>query len=275
MPDELDLLLERVSEACRLLPGTTELHLFGSSADPARRDKYSDLDLQVVSGHYWLSLAAWPGILSLAGRLTLIYPLGNKPRATAYTVAFAEFSPYHKLDIGLSAAGDPLPGVLDEPQRLLWRQSARLAPTPYPLHSAYQPEPGSAAHFITGQMLAAVRYIKARKRGQALLCWRYLSAAIHALLISLRWDGDPLRFDASPLSNRDYQQLDLRLPAEERALLFAALDLRTPQAADRALLITLRQLAERIWPEYAAGDDELAGLIRRCLAFTAEELGLT
>ncbi len=275
MPDELDLLLEHVSAAARVLPGAVELHLFGSAASPAARDGWSDLDLQVVTEYPALSQAAWPGILGLAGALELIYPIAESPCASAFSIAFAGPSPYHKVDIGLSARGAALPFTSSEPHILLWRQGARLAPVPYPPHSAYQPEVGTAAHFLVGQLLGAVRYLKARKRGQHLACWRYLSAALNGLLACARWEGDPLRFNAAPLSSREYVELDRRLPAAERAELFAALDLRTPLAMDRALLVVVRRISACICPDYAASEAQLARLVREYLAFTAEELALT
>ncbi|MCE5259698.1 MAG: hypothetical protein LLG44_11705, partial [Chloroflexi bacterium] len=274
MPDELDLLLEHVSAAARVLPGAVELHLFGSAANPATRDGWSDLDLQVVSEYPALSQAAWPDILGLAGTLELIYPLTDNPHASACSIAFAGTSPYHKVDIGLSAQDAALPFGSDEPHILLWRQNARLAPVPYPPHSAYQPEVGTAAHFLVGQLLGAVRYLKARQRGQQLACWRYLSAALNGVLICVRWEGDPLRFNAAPLSSREHGKLDQRLAAAEREGLFTMLDLRTPAAMDRAFLVLVRRISACICPDYAASEAQLARLVREYLAFMAEELAL-
>ncbi|MHB9031936.1 MAG: nucleotidyltransferase domain-containing protein [Anaerolineae bacterium] len=268
-------LLDRISAALRSLPGATELYLFGSAADPARADQYSDLDLQVVSEDYDLSLAAWPWILSLAGDLTLVYPLVDASSDETYTISLAGESLYHKLDIGLSAAGERLPFTSDEAHILLWRQPVHYNPTAYPATGAYLPEAGSAAHYLVGQLLGAVRYVKARKRGQQLLCWRYMGAAVNSLLRCYLWDGDPLRFPVSPLAGGDYAALDRILPALERRAFFADLDLRTAEGMNHAFFDTLRRIAACTYPDYFAGDAPLANLIREYLAFTADELGLT
>ena len=71
----LDDLLERISAALRGLPGARELYLFGSAADPFRKDRYSDLDLRVISAQFDLSRAAWSAVLSRVGKMALVFPL--------------------------------------------------------------------------------------------------------------------------------------------------------------------------------------------------------
>src|SRR5512135_1602961 len=93
-----DSLLSRVSDALRSLPGAEALYLFGSAADPQRQDDYSDLDLQVITADFARSRPAWPWILAKAGEIDLAYPISESPHESAFCIAFAGQSPYHKVD---------------------------------------------------------------------------------------------------------------------------------------------------------------------------------
>src|SRR6185369_4285966 len=97
----LDDLLSRVSAALRDLPGAIELYLFGSAADPVRKDVFSDLDLQVISADYALSRSAWPWILNRVGAIELAYQIQEQPLESAFCIAFENKSLFHKVDIGL------------------------------------------------------------------------------------------------------------------------------------------------------------------------------
>ncbi len=128
----LDDLLARISAALRGLPGAQELYLFGSAADPFRKDRYSDLDLQVVSAQFELSRAAWPAVLSQVGPIALAFqldPEGPAAQETAFTLGFEGESLYHKVDFGITdrrlADGyfNQLQGKV-----LLWRQEVLAAP---------------------------------------------------------------------------------------------------------------------------------------------------
>jgi predicted nucleotidyltransferase len=52
----------RISTVLDDLPGAEALYLFGSVADPQRRDSSSDLDLRVITADFARSRPAWPWI---------------------------------------------------------------------------------------------------------------------------------------------------------------------------------------------------------------------
>src|SRR5450759_3211407 len=84
-----------------------------------------------------------------------------------------------------------------------------------------------AAHFVLGEMLRSVRYIKARRRGQQLACWSYLSAKVSALFRWYHQDMDSDHFSEQALTTWDTIVLDRRLPEAVRLDLLGLVDCRT------------------------------------------------
>lgn len=273
MLNRLDNLLERVSRVIRTLPGAVELYLFGSAADLQIKDAYSDLDLQVLSADYPLSRAYWPWILGQVAPLDLVYPILEKPQESVFCVVFTGESPYHKVDIGLSDKSQEHGFIHQVKQKiLLWRQDPS---GPAALSSncmAYQPETGTPLHFLVGELLGSIRYVKARKRRQHLTCWRFLSARLNALLRSYQWEQGSPSFPASSLNTWDFAALDRRLPEADRLRWLELVNCRTPQAMDGAMVRLSYQLIERIYPGWAADDEPAAHLIREMLGFVEREL---
>ena len=124
-------------------------------------------------------------------------------------------------------------------------------------------------------MISAVRYLRARKRGQHLACWRFLSAKFNALLRCYLWEpGDP-QFPLSALNTWDFTALDRQLPELDRLFLLEIINCRSPQAMDSALLNLTRRIAAIIYPSYAADDGPEARLIREYFGFILDEMGLS
>lgn len=273
MEPSIDNLLERVSSALHELPGAVELYLFGSRADPKLKDAYSDLDLQVVSQSYDLSRPAWPWILERAGEMELAYPIVEKVAESAFLISFRGESPYHKVDIGLSQEDTQsfLSGVVKK--KRLWRQSPRLEPLANISSSAYIPQPGSAEHFLVGELMSSIRYIKSRKRGQHLTCWRFLSAKFNALLRCMAWEPeDPAGFPQTALNTWDFTALDCKLAEPKRLALLAEIDCRSPHEMDAAMVDLTAWIAARNCPLYQIDGSRLAQITRFYLGFIAEEL---
>ena len=281
LPARLDGLQAALSAALRALPGARALYLFGSRA-AGRGDGYSDLDLQVVTTDLAASVAARHAALEPLGPLALEWPIERAADRWAATLLFARASHYHKVDLGFIAGGagtarSDLPAGLAAPAVPLWtgnRPPAALPPAPGP---AYLPEPGSPDHLLTGQLLGAVRYVKARKRGQPLTCWRFAAAAVEALagLLHARAVG------AAPTGRRpttwEYAALDALLDRAERDTLLATLDFSTPAATDRNLHRLLTHvaalaLADRALPP--ADRAPLAAVTHDLLAFIGAELAV-
>lgn len=272
----IDELQARVSAALRRLPGAVELHLYGSAADPERKDAYSDLDLQVVSEDLALSRAAFPQVLELAGEIALAFPLQPLVKSSlAFSVAFEGESPYHKIDIGLCGREEARAFLAAAgAQRLLWRQVPPAPSADLPPGDYLCPPEGSAAHFLLGEMLSAVRYVKSRRRSQHFTCWRFLSAKMNALLRCLAWDGDPGHFPQNPLSTWDFAALDRQVAEPDRLELLALLDCSAPKAMDTALLRITRRILAAVQPALRQEGAAAVELAQEYLEFIARELDL-
>jgi hypothetical protein len=268
----VDNLLNRISDAAHCLPGAAALYLFGSYADPAAWDVYSDLDLQIITTDFPLSRAAWPWILCRAGEIELAYPLSDQAQETAYCISFAQESPYHKVDIGICDQNSASFFHRVEKKVLLWQQAAPGIPLEHSFGPAVSPRIGTPAHFLFGELLGSLRYAKARRRGQHLTCWRFLSAKLNALLRTYAWDGDEQNFPPAPLSTWDYTALDRSLPEADRLALLREIDLRSPQEMDHVLLNLTHQIAGRISSQSQSGDKPAARLVRKYLLFLEAEL---
>lgn len=272
----LDHLLARVSAALRGLPGAQALYLFGSAADPARKDRYSDLDLRVISSRFELSRAAWPAVLSRVGKLALVFQLDpDDPAAqeTAFTLGFEGQSLYHKVDFGITdwrlADGffNQLAGKV-----LLWQQGALVEPLEEAPRTAWRPAWNSPRHFLLGELLSSVRYVKARKRRQHLACWRFLSAKFNALLRCYHWNRDPLHFPEAAMNTWDFIALDRQLSEDERLGLLSGLKAASPPEMDRSLVEITGRIAALIDPDYPKKDTHQGRLVREMLRFIQNEL---
>ena len=274
----LDDLLGRISAALRGLPGAQALYLFGSAADPARKDRYSDLDLQVVSAQFELSRAAWPAVLSSVGNMTLVFQLDPEDpaaRETAFTLGFEGQSLYHKVDFGITDHG-LADGYFHrlEGKVLLWRQHAPAGPVVSAPHTAWRPAWESPEHFLLGELLGSVRYVKARQRRQHLACWRFLSAKFNALLRCCPWQRGQAQFPPGVKTTWDFTALDRRLSEGERLDLLSGLKTSSPVEMDRSLVEITRRIIARIDPGYKVEDTPQAAIIRAMMSFIASELGV-
>jgi hypothetical protein len=236
------------------------------------------LDLQVVTDRYELSQENWLRILSLAGEIALAYPISTSPLSASTTIAFAGESPYHKVDIGLSDRREEN-GFFSQVQgkQCLWRQLPAEPPA-HAIASTGQPYStalGSAAHFMLGEMLGSIRYVKARKRRQHLVCWRYLSAKLNARLRCGLWDANPQSFPQNPLTTWQFTALDQRLPEPERLELLAATHCDEPSEMDGSLVNLTVRIVQSIQPSLGPADASAVAITQHYLEFIAHELGLS
>ena len=267
--DELNLLQARASAVLRQVPGAAELYLFGSRVT-SPDDPYADLDLELVSADLEATLAAWPDVLGLVAPCELIWPI-IEPGTAVVAVLFAGASPYHKLDIGVRPPGTA--ARLPESAQLMWHQEPPAAPIALPAGSGYRPAFGSCGHALFDDLLSAVRYLKARRRGQALTCLRFMRSKPERLLQlwaerDAGWPAEP-----RPLTTWDYKALDAALPTAARDVVLAHLDWSAPATMDRALIWFTQQIASVLAARAAARGETLPhGLIERQLAFVRREL---
>lgn len=115
----LDALEQRVSDVLRGVPGARELLLFGSRVT-VRDDPYADLDLHLICADP-AARAVWPGILAVISPIEVAWPLTSAAGDSAYNLALAAVSPFHKLDISLGAEPGLPPPLDSETARTIWR----------------------------------------------------------------------------------------------------------------------------------------------------------
>jgi hypothetical protein len=279
-PDRLADLQSRVAIALRDLPGATALYLYGSAADPARRDAYSDLDLQVLTLDFQFSKDHLLATLEKVGAVALAYLLTDTAHELAYSITFAGESPYHKVDLGITCLNDPAhpPTFFEQirDKQLLWSQSA---PSPvgvnFPtlsIRQPYCPTKASPAYFLVGEIISALRYAKARRRGRHLVCWRFLSAKVNALLALAWWQDSGGDRIPERLSTWDLAELDERLPQSVRLEMLQSLDCRQPAQMDQALLEITRRMVALLRPSLSGPDQRAIVLGEEGVEFIAQEL---
>jgi hypothetical protein len=106
---DVEALRDRLCTALRDLPGATALYAFGSLAE-GRGDRYSDIDLRVVTDDLEASLAARHAILGRVAPVVLEWTVPGPGDDWAATFLFEGVAPFQKLDLGfVSGSGGPAP----------------------------------------------------------------------------------------------------------------------------------------------------------------------
>lgn len=268
---QLNSLQERLTAALRQLPGATAIYIYGSRAT-CRTDGYADLDLQVYI-HGRVMCAVWPQFLERVGPVETAWPLNGAADNTTFTIFFSHESYYHKVDIGLSE--DAAVPTSTETGVLLWSQAPAPAVAVCPGRPVYSPAYGSVAHQALAELIAAERYLRARKRGQNLLCWRFIRAMPDRMLTLLRDQRNVKQVYEQPLTTREIKTLESSLPAGERAQFISHLGWSEPAAMDANLLWfngeIIRLLRARV---VELNETYPEDIIARHRAFIRGELGL-
>lgn len=269
----LDRLQDRVAASLRQLPGATALYLFGSRGT-GQADQYSDLDLQVLTADMTAARAVWPHFLEHIGPIEVAWPLSPAAENTAFAILFRGESYYHKLDIALRDTHESAT-LATPPHVQLWSQPpATFQPAP-PATEAYIPLPEAVGHLVIDELIASVRYIKARKRGQELTCWRFLRVKPDRLLHLIAQRAQAWSPREQPLTTWDYKALDGAIDAAERRHLVQHLNWSEPRMMDRSCYWLTQQIIQLAQQKALAQDEFLpAQIIDRHLAFVRAELDL-
>jgi hypothetical protein len=140
--------------------------------------------------------------------------------------------------------------------------------------SPYAPEPGTPAHFLIGQLIGAIRYVKARKRHQPLTSWRFASAQAHTV-IRLFFERSRGWCETAPrLSTSQHIQSDASLTKEDREAVLSTLDFSTPERMDDNFVTLLRHTLSLGREKPSALSDTIPdGPVCRLGSFVETELG--
>ncbi len=276
----LDTLSTTLCSALQALPAAAALCRFGSLA-AGTGDQYSDIDLQIMTADLTLSMGVCYDILEHIGPIALVFPIMRTSTRWASTILFQNESYYHKVDLGFTVASSVTDAfdTLGTARNVLWEQSPPSLTKSTGAQASrhpYEPERGTLEHVVIDHLLGGVRYVKARKRGQALTCWRFASATANGLMKLLLQRTSPGQGLSSPLTTWEYVVLDrLSEPAEIEALL-TVLDFSTPGRMDAAVSQLLTRLVAVAMTEpSSAGSAAACQAIRRLVAFIQRELGQT
>lgn len=276
---DLDAFQSRVSAALRHLPGATDLYLFGSRA-AGTGDGYSDIDLEVLTADVPAARKVWPRLLDCVAPVEVAFPLlgtlVGMAADAAYTVLFRGESCYHTVDVGLRHATEresfaaAMPGAVR-----LWSQVPGIIRPDPPQGAVYIPAPGLAGHLLFDELLSGIRYVKARKRGQSLTCWRYMRGRPQRWLqlVSDELRGWPV---PSPgLTTWDIKSLDAQLGETQQAEFQRRLDWSAPRKMDFSFYwFTQQSIALALRRAVVLHEVVPNEPIARLLAFMREELDL-
>ena len=268
-------LLERVAVGLRLVPGATELYLLGSLTT-LEADAYADIDLQLVTADLPLTQANWPYLLEYVQPIEIAWPIAPTPGNSAFSVLFHGASYYHKIDICLTDAADGLPAAPAlAPAVRLWAQVARRCTLPQPSSRAYVPAYGAIGHQLVEELLAGVRYVKARKRDHQLTSWRFMRSQPEKLLHLLHEQMQGWRRQETSLSTWDYKELDRHIDKGSQAQIMQHLDWSTAQIMDQNFYWFLEQIVQLCKQKALECGEHIPGQsIGDTLAFIRRELAL-
>jgi hypothetical protein len=181
-------------------------------------DGYSDIDVQIHCSDLGAGVADRHRVLEPLGPIELEWQMPSPSEIFTSTIFFRNESYYHKLDLGFSGPGT-------------------LSPATSPGSPFFFPaEPGSPAHFLIGQLLGVLRYVKARKRGQMLTCWRFAAALVDRLAVVLHPAMEVKLDIGQKLNTWEYMKLDRRLDSAESSTILSHIDFSSPAVMDRNVI---------------------------------------
>jgi hypothetical protein len=269
----LDNLQSHVADELRTLPGATELYLFGSQAE-AKSDEYADIDLQVGVVDLAAARTIWPHFLERVGPIEIALPLQATPHNTAFAILFHGASYYHKVDIGLSDASAPAPFASMGTFVQLWSQKPAASVITAQTTNAYIPAYDTTGYLLIDDLLSSVRYVKARKRGHHLTCWRFVRGKPDRLL-HLMYEQLYGWQRQAQLTTWDYKKLDHVLQGETHERLLCRLDFSTPRKMDEHFYWFTERIVDLAWQKAQAQQEIIpADVVERLLVFLRAELRL-
>ncbi len=223
MRDPVDALFDEIAISLRAVPGARTLYAFGSIPN-GPSDPYSDLDLMLVTDVFETSLAQRHQVLGSVRSVLLDWCIERTESSWAGTILLSGVSPYQKLDLGIVSMEREREWSSRPDCVKIWDQASGPGVTATAGGTARPPvcEPavGTSAHFVVGHLLGVTRYLKARKRGNAITSWRFahaLAEAVLAMVYSSRIDSPLL---TRKLTTSEYVDLDRLLLADHAAMYF-------------------------------------------------------
>lgn len=218
------------------VPGITDVTVFGSCAD-GRCDQFSDVDIHGTTIDIDLTLSRLYPALSRIDAVELEWPIVDAPEDWAATIVFEHLSPLQKLDLSIEYA--PTGQSSGNQARTTTPVSNDLTGRPL---TVYRPMIGSFEHYMLSQLLGTTRYVKARRRGHQLSCWRFASALVDAM-IAIEYSGiADEAWVLATLTTQEYRDADLRLDPLLRSAVVGELNFTGPDAMDKTVVALVNKL---------------------------------
>jgi len=180
--------------------------------------------------------------LSGTDTIELEWTIEDTPENWAATFVFRNLSPLRRLELSIGSTSN---------ERTASDQTLSNTPSHFEgcagtASSPYRPTIGSIEHYTISQLLGTTRYVKARRRGHLLSCWRFASALVDAV-ITTRYSGIAEKdWMLAGLTTLEYRDADRRLDPFQRSALISDLDFSNPGSADR----TVARLVDRLIANY-------------------------
>jgi len=225
------------------LPGVSDVTVFGSCAN-GRCDRSSDLDVQATTTDIDRTLHSLHRTLARIDAVELEWAIADAPENWAATIVFEHLSPMQKLDLSIRSApaGTSVTG----------RKQLTSGPAPRDRvvrpATVYWPMIGSLEHYTLSHVLGTTRYVKGRRRGHLLSCWRFTFALV-GFVIATECPASIADADWVPggLTTQEYRDADLQLDPAMRGALIGDLDFSGPDAMDRSVILLVNRLTSNYW----------------------------
>ncbi|GER91845.1 hypothetical protein KDW_60070 [Dictyobacter vulcani] len=176
MIDQVEQLYTRAVQAFAAEPEVSEIGLFGSYAK-GTHDRYSDIDLHVVSQDFDTTMNHLAACLAHIGQVLVAFPLTARVGYAAYVVLFEDYSPYTKLDLSIADTANNLPFA----DTTCVYHTETISPA---TASTYQPARfAEPLNILYDSYLGALRYIKYRQRWQHFSAYKFYRAQLDRLLV--------------------------------------------------------------------------------------------
>ncbi|GHO80786.1 hypothetical protein KSD_85570 [Ktedonobacter sp. SOSP1-85] len=197
---QVEQLLSQAIQAFASDPYVYEIYLFGSYAKKTH-DRYSDVDLHIVSQNFDATMSQLWHYLEEIGPVLMAFPLVARVGYTAFMILFENFPLYTKLDINIA---DRTENTSFAEQACVYRREAlppHVAPTFLP---TMLEEP---LNTLYGYHLGAIRYMKYRKRGKHFSAYKFYKAQLDRTLLN-KYQEICHDFSVERLGLLEYQLLD-------------------------------------------------------------------
>ncbi|GCE28709.1 hypothetical protein KDA_41930 [Dictyobacter alpinus] len=256
--DYVEQLCSRAVQAFAEESEVVEIGLFGSYAQRTN-DRYSDIDLHVVSHDFDTTMSHFMACLSKIGRVLVAFPLTVRVGYAAYMVLFEDYPLYNKLDINIADRDNTIPFA---PTTCIYR---RDTVPPYTVSSLLPSRFEEPLNLLYDSYLGALRYMKYRQREKHFSAYKFYRAQLERLLVI--WYQDMSHDHAiARLGILEYQQLDTHpSSADMQRYLYPA----NEQMMDQLYLELLQMLTHTLPSTYSQEQREVLASILEFLRSAA------